>query len=143
MANVRKEQKRENELSEKVWSVAGRSDSKIQFLLSTLPEDVVRRFLFDDVARFSITRSDQARTICELLKSKHILDPTVSTICDGCACVGGNAIFFDLFFAHTTCVELDPLRTALLRSNLLSNNPTSFVLYVNYCFFFLQVFFFE
>ena len=111
----------------KVWSVGASGDSKISFLLRDLPEDVSRMFLYDDVARFSITRSDQARELCVLLSKARILDPANSTICDGCACVGGNALLFDEFFAHTTCVELDPIRAALLRSNLLSNNPASFV----------------
>ena len=122
-----------NEESRKIVSVEARDDGKLRFLLGALTEETRRRFLFDDVARFSITRSDQAIELCDLIKSSKVLDPSVSTICDGCACVGGNAMIFDDRFAHTTCVELDPFRAALLRSNLLSNNPASFVVHCLSC----------
>lgn len=103
-----------------------REDKKMEVLLATLPEMVRRRFLYDDVARFSITRSDQALELCALLAT--LVDPQTAAICDACACVGGNAIFFDSVFAHTTCVELDPIRAACLRSNLLAANPQSFAI---------------
>lgn len=102
-----------------------RNDEKMKLLLEALPEMVGRRFLYDDVGRFSITRGDQALELCGLLAT--LVYPQTAAICDACACVGGNAIFFDSVFAHTTCIEIDPVRTACLRSNLLSANPQSFV----------------
>ena len=125
----------EGMVTRKIWSVGTQSESKIAFLLNDLSYDLRRRFLFDDVARFSVTRSIQAREICDFLRRNKILEPSTSTICDGCACVGGNALLFDLYFAHTTCVEFDPLRAALLKSNLLSGNPASFVIVINEQFF--------
>lgn len=107
-----------------VRSYTMRDDKKMERLLEALPEMVGRRFLYDDEARFSITRSNQALELCTMLAT--VVDPSTATICDACACVGGNAIFFDRVFAHTTCIEIDPIRAACLRSNLLSANPQSF-----------------
>ena len=109
-----------------VRSVASRDDNKTRTLLEGLPCTVVKRFLYDDEARFSFTRSDQASQTCSALAEATGLTLHTSTICDGCACVGGNALYFDQQFAHTTCVELDPIRAACLRHNLLAANPLSF-----------------
>ena len=73
----------------------------------------------DDVACFSVTKSDLADEMTDmLLKLPGIGGAANSSIIDATACVGGNAVSFARKFAHVTAVEMDERRCAMLKHNL-------------------------
>ena len=88
---------------------------KRTFLFRNIPIEKRKLLLLDDEALYSVTDQHTANKI-----SKTILKyvPSVQTITDGTACVGGNTYSFSVFFDRVYAVEIDPLRCSYLSHNL-------------------------
>mmetsp|Transcript_11261 Transcript_11261/g.45588 ORF Transcript_11261/g.45588 Transcript_11261/m.45588 type:complete len:430 (-) Transcript_11261:21-1310(-) len=73
-------------------------------------------FRLDATAVFSVT---DARTADRITRVVASLDGApFSLVCDGCACVGGNAFGFARRFRRVVAIEIDAAKVAMLRHNL-------------------------
>lgn len=90
---------------------------KWEFLFGDLPVAKLNRILMDRVATFSITNYKTADEIsAKLLTLSGIYQG--STIMDGTACAGGNTISFAKNGFKVIAIELDRLRSKLLKNNV-------------------------
>lgn len=88
---------------------------RLAFLFRFVPAAKRLELAYDEESLFSVTDQVTADKI-----TRDILRflPRSSTIVDACACIGGNAISFANKFAHVVAIEIDPVRTEFLKSNL-------------------------
>lgn len=90
-------------------------DGKIKYLLSELPEVIISKFRYDEVALYSMTPSHIAKKISH--KLRRMCGKTASII-DAGACVGGDALWFVQLFNTVICCEIDKKRYSYLKSNI-------------------------
>ena len=95
----------------------------LDYFFPSIPTNKRRKMELDEVASFSITKEDIARTMSELISKEYSRVFGVSnniTILDGMACVGGNTISFSNsnHFKKIIAIELDDIRFRMLAHNI-------------------------
>lgn len=90
---------------------------KFEYYFGNVDKETRKNIQLDDVAMFSVTKSDQADEITDMLLSYM---PPFATICDGTACAGGNTISFVRpgKFAFIDSFEIDRGRFECLNNNI-------------------------
>lgn len=90
-------------------------DDKRDFLFRNTPLNKRALLLLDNEALYSVTDQYTANKISKYI-SKNL--PSVETITDATACIGGNTYSFSGFFKNIIGIEIDPLRFSYLCHNL-------------------------
>lgn len=90
-------------------------DDKRDFLFRNTPLNKRALLLLDNEALYSVTDQYTANKISKYI-AKYL--PSVETITDATACIGGNTHSFSGFFKNVIGVEIDPLRFSYLCHNL-------------------------
>lgn len=90
-------------------------EDKRDFLFRFIPPEKRKALLLDEEALYSVTDQYTADKI-----SKDILKhfPSVQTITDGTACIGGNTYSFSKYFEKVYAIELDAVRSSYLQQNM-------------------------
>jgi len=90
-------------------------EDKKDFLFRFIPLDKRKSLKLDDEALYSVTDQYTADRI-----SRDILRviPTLQTITDATACVGGNTYSFSKYFKNVNAIEVDKIRYQYLFDNM-------------------------
>ena len=96
-------------------ATAGDKAWKWKHYFENLDDDTRSKIEMDSEALFSVTRDNDADNITKLI-SKYL--PSIASVCDGTACVGGNTISFAKHFLNVTSVEMNPERCRMLANNV-------------------------
>ena len=93
-------------------------NTKLQYLLQGVNEEIKNNFITDKEGLYSITKYSQAEIITKLILKHCKINKKDSKILDACSCVGGNLLSFVKYFDKCYGFEIDKKRFEYLQNNL-------------------------